>query len=236
MALALATAQEVPPTGTAALGLQRGIEPRRIDSLAPPCWSPRSWPTGLLMTSVGLALATWIKRQSRAIAAGVGLSVLVAAAWPFLILLLGDRGLIRDAPDMAALSPIFCTAMLAATLAIRDPELRGFLPWAMFWGVQVSLCAVAILWLAVRTFDRCFGRMPERPRTSSRLPLVWKWVVTIAITCATWAFATWGFDILQAVCRDHDEAMRIFNFITLVMVELLVLSLVAVRDTSGAAA
>src|SRR5262249_47809640 len=40
---------------------------------------------GALIASVGLALATWIARQSRAIAMGVGFAVLVGAGWPILI-------------------------------------------------------------------------------------------------------------------------------------------------------
>ena len=39
---------------------------------------------GALLTSIGLALAVWIKRPSRAIASSVGLFILIAAAWPIL--------------------------------------------------------------------------------------------------------------------------------------------------------
>ena len=37
--------------------------------------------------------------------------------------------------------------------------------------------AVGLLWLAVRTFDRCFGRIPERPR---RTPLLSDFVIVLA--------------------------------------------------------
>ena len=43
---------------------------------------------GALITSIGLALAVWIKRQSRAIAMSVGSFILVTAAWPIVV---GDR-------------------------------------------------------------------------------------------------------------------------------------------------
>jgi hypothetical protein len=40
---------------------------------------------GGALASLGLALATWIKRQSRAIATSVTVLVLVTIAWPFLL-------------------------------------------------------------------------------------------------------------------------------------------------------
>ena len=43
---------------------------------------------GALITSVGLALAVWVKRQSRAIALSVGWFILVTAAWPIVVLVL----------------------------------------------------------------------------------------------------------------------------------------------------
>ena len=41
---------------------------------------------GALLASIGLALAIWIKRQSRAIAISVGLTVLINGGWPMLVL------------------------------------------------------------------------------------------------------------------------------------------------------
>jgi len=233
MALALATAHEVPSPAPAGPG--PGVNQKltlgyRLFGAA--VLVATILAHGAATTSVGLALAIWIKRQSRAIAISVGLSVMVAVGWPFLVLLLGGRGPSRDALGLAALSPIFCTAYLGG-LALRLDELRDFLWWAAFWVVQVSLLALGILWLTVRTFDRSFGRMPDWPPPSSRLPLVWHWALTIAGACAAGAFALWGYDIVVAVCRDHDEAARIFSFIALVIFELLVLSLVTVRDASA---
>jgi len=174
---------------------------------------------GAATTSVGLALAIWIKRQSRAIAISVALFVLVAAGWPFLVSALGGRGPNRDALHLAALSPIFCAEYVAGVLAIRTDELTGFFWWVGFWVVQVTLLAAGVLWLSIRTFDRCFGRMPEWRRPSSRLRLVLRWAVTIASICAFCVFAIWGYGIVSAVM--------------LVILELLVFSLVALREASA---
>jgi len=234
MALALATAHEVPSPLRAGPGPapdQKLTLGYRLVGAA--VLVATILAHGAATTSVGLALAIWIKRQSRAIAVSVGLSILVAVGWPCLVLLLLGRGPNRDALGLAALSPILCTVNFASTLALRLDELRDFLWWAAFWVVQATLLALGILWLTVRTFDRCFGRMREWPPPSSRSPLVWHWAVTIAGACAAGAFAIWGYDIVLAVGRDHEEAAKIFNFISLVICELLVLSLVAVRDASA---
>ena len=47
---------------------------------------------GALITSVGLALAIWIKRQSRAIALSVGWFILVTAAWPIVVSIVMSGG------------------------------------------------------------------------------------------------------------------------------------------------
>ncbi len=60
---------------------------------------------GAAMTSIGLALATWIKRQVRAIVTSVCVFVLVAVAWPILV-----SNSFRPAQGMASLSPIFVAA------------------------------------------------------------------------------------------------------------------------------
>ncbi|MFI5459085.1 MAG: ABC transporter permease subunit [Isosphaerales bacterium] len=187
---------------------------------------------GAATTSVGLALAIWTKRQSRAIAISVSLFVLVAAGWPILVGVLSNGR--NDATGLAALSPIFCTGFFGLLLSIRLEEFRAFIWWASFWVVEVTLGAVGIMWLSIRTFDRCVGRMPERALSPPLLPdYVVRWAATIAIACAVVAFATWGYDIALSVFPNHDEAARMFGFSVGVILELLVMSLVAVGAASA---
>ena len=48
-------------------------------------WSRRLSFTVHSIASIGLALATWIKRQSRAIATSVAIAVMLIAGWPILV-------------------------------------------------------------------------------------------------------------------------------------------------------
>jgi len=184
---------------------------------------------GAAATSVGLALAIWIKRPSRAIAISVGLFVLVAVGWPFLVLVLAGAGPGQDAVGLAALSPIVCTGCSGGLLAVRPNQFRIFFWWATYWSVAVTVWAVGVLWLTIRTFDRSFGRMPERAQPSSHFP----WAVTIAVTCAIVPFAIWGYRIVLAVTSDREEAALVFSFISMLSLELLVFCLMAVRAASA---
>src|SRR5262249_15116590 len=113
---------------------------------------------GAATTSVGLALATWLRRPSRAIALSVGLFVLVSVAWPFLIIGIarGDGGPGAPASGLAALSPIWTAGTLADMLTIRSKNWSQFPRWVTCWDVVVALFAIGLLELTVRTFDACF--------------------------------------------------------------------------------
>jgi ABC-type transport system involved in multi-copper enzyme maturation permease subunit len=115
---------------------------------------------GALLTSLGLFLATWIRRSSRAMAMSVTAYVLVAIAWPILYFSVigGQAGRNSFAP---VLSPIYVAGSLADLLALNI-RFGGFLTSATVWDVLVFLAAMGLLELTVRTFDRCLGRMPER--------------------------------------------------------------------------
>jgi ABC-type transport system involved in multi-copper enzyme maturation permease subunit len=130
---------------------------------------------GALIASVGLALATWIARQSRAIALSVGFAVLVGAGWPILI------GVNRMGPageGLMYLSPVMAFMGLTEVVASRHRYgTAEALWWITFWDLEVLVLAMGLLWLAVRTFDRCFGRIPER---HGRAPVLSDVVVVLA--------------------------------------------------------
>jgi ABC-type transport system involved in multi-copper enzyme maturation permease subunit len=118
---------------------------------------------GAFLTSLGLALATWIHRLSRAIAISVTAYVLMAIAWPILVMSSGP--LSRNNP-LPSFSPIYVAGSLAEYLAMRA-SFDGFLWGATICDAIVLIAAGALLAATVRTFDRCLGRMPEHSSHAS---------------------------------------------------------------------
>jgi ABC-type transport system involved in multi-copper enzyme maturation permease subunit len=116
---------------------------------------------GALLASIGVAVATWIKRQSRAIAISVGLAVMINAGWPILI---GISRMGMPGEGIACLSPVVAAVTLTETLTMRFFHGRRYFWWIAFWEIECTVMALGLLWLTVRTFDGCFGRIPERPR------------------------------------------------------------------------
>ncbi len=129
---------------------------------------------GALIAGIGLAMATWIKRQSRAIATSVALAVMLIAGWPILI---GVSRMGMPGQGMMCLSPVVAANSLAETLLLRHIRFRTFLWWIAFWDIASIVMALGLLWLTVRTFDGCFGRMPER---APRAPVLSDVVVVLA--------------------------------------------------------
>ena len=122
---------------------------------------------GALIASIGLALAVWSKRQGRAIAGSIGAFVMITAAWPIFALVISDnRGLPEDKVSM--LSPVVTCAAFVPYLTSR---LYGYvnplLAPSTFWAGEVFTVALGILWLTFRTFDHCFDRMSDDPRSPS---------------------------------------------------------------------
>jgi ABC-type transport system involved in multi-copper enzyme maturation permease subunit len=119
---------------------------------------------GALFTSIGLALAVWIKRQSRAIAVSVALVILITAAWPFFVSIIANGAGIRS-QGLTAVSPVSTMVYSVSYLMLRRNMLNDhFLWWGAFWAVEVSALALALLWLTIRTFDRCLDRVSDRAR------------------------------------------------------------------------
>jgi ABC-type transport system involved in multi-copper enzyme maturation permease subunit len=121
---------------------------------------------GALIASIGLALATWVSRQSRAIAISVATAVMVSVGWPIFlsVIRVGIHG-----QGMTCLSPIMATGNLTEIMSTRLVSFRDTLWWALFWDIECLVVALGLLWLTVRTFDACFGRIPERPRRTTVL-------------------------------------------------------------------
>jgi ABC-type transport system involved in multi-copper enzyme maturation permease subunit len=180
---------------------------------------------GAALTSLGLALATWIKRQSRAIAASVSIFVIVAIGWPILTM----SGPARGAFGARALSPIFSVGGLGEELMMRSDRL-GSTMWSVgLWDVSAAALAIGVCWLTARTFDDAFGRVPERPRKSHWMADVAVVVAGVtAAACLVNGVASW----VQGVNpRQFPDGQSGTTVIVLELVGLVLVSLLAALST-----
>jgi ABC-type transport system involved in multi-copper enzyme maturation permease subunit len=113
------------------------------------------------ITSLGLAMATWVGRLGRAVASCVTIYAVFSIGWPFLI-----ASLFR--PDNVGHSLIIGSPAVGAGFAAMmiwprgQPALRdAFLIAAPTWMLIYVGVAWALFGATLRTFDRCLGRMPE---------------------------------------------------------------------------
>jgi ABC-type Na+ efflux pump permease subunit len=116
---------------------------------------------GAALTSLGLALATWIPRVGRAIASVVAFDVIMTIGFTMLIALFvrEDHGIAiaMGSPFMAGAA---MTAYVSQPGAPEDLWLFLF-SWGVFWIVFYACLAGVFLIATMATFERCVGRMPE---------------------------------------------------------------------------
>ncbi len=117
---------------------------------------------GAAVTSLGIALATWVPRLDRAVTLSAAASVFVTVAWvPLMTLIfLGHRDL---SMGMAAASPLFGLGVLTAAIADASPTdwpLR--VGWALSWVLFFGMAALGLLLATLATFDRSLGRISPR--------------------------------------------------------------------------
>jgi ABC-type transport system involved in multi-copper enzyme maturation permease subunit len=147
---------------------------------------------GALITSVGLALAVWVKRQSRAIALSVGWFILVTAVCPIVISMMMSGG---PSPRETgfALSPVGTCGFLVTLLTQRTYAFSNGVLWrGTLWAAEVFIAAMGLLWLTVWTFDACFDRIPDRPRSiSARTLEILILTAMIDLGCLVPAFDCW---------------------------------------------
>jgi ABC-type transport system involved in multi-copper enzyme maturation permease subunit len=141
---------------------------------------------GAVVTSFGLALATWMSRVGRAIAVSVACYAVIAFAWIVLIEvgvvsdLLSWLGVFgqyhQDASNFYelmeySLSPL--GAQISPSQSVDWAEAIG--RYAFYIGHVIVLLftigvALLFLGLTLATFNRSMGRMPERARRAPRQP------------------------------------------------------------------
>jgi hypothetical protein len=139
---------------------------------------------GAVVTSLGLALATWSPRVGRAVAVSVVSFVVFAFGWPVLLdigivtELLSWLGLLQGNNSDDFVEIVLMTACpLGAqfgtfvTATMLPEESRGsFYIAEITLFLATLLVAFSLLGLTLATFDRSMGRVSERARQPRRKP------------------------------------------------------------------
>ena len=183
----------------------------------------------MLITSVGLALAVWVKRQSRAIAMSVGWFILVTAVWPIVISMMMSGGPGRG-NALIELSPVAIEGKLVTLLTQRTYALVSGALWTgTFWAVEVTVMAMGLLWLTIRTFDGCFDRIPDEPRriTGGALEILIL-AALIGLGCLAGAVGCWIEGVDPGL--DHPAFSGILAFSLLIATGLLFIGASAARS------
>jgi ABC-type transport system involved in multi-copper enzyme maturation permease subunit len=118
---------------------------------------------GAAVTSLGLALATWVRRIDHAVALGVAVLGGVTVGWLITVASLASGGAIPEIaiPEIAAGSPII--GMMFPTIGMEVLPTREWrllvVGWCVWIGVYLG-AAFVLAWATYKTFDRCLSRMP----------------------------------------------------------------------------
>jgi ABC-type transport system involved in multi-copper enzyme maturation permease subunit len=120
---------------------------------------------GAAVTSLGLALATWVKRFGVAVGLSVSIYVLVTGGAVMAVLAGG-----LDDHKFGFASPWFGAGELTYEIGARFGRL-DHLGWKVAWGVLYAIVAVILAVATRRTFDRCMGRVTDRPFYKPRRPI-----------------------------------------------------------------
>jgi ABC-type Na+ efflux pump permease subunit len=119
---------------------------------------------GAALTSLGLALATWVPRLGRAVGLCVTAHVGVTVGWVMFIILLTPHTAGLIGPGLASFSPFLGVMLPTLEMQMGKPsEWPEAVGWVTFW-IAVDLALAAILLTAVlMTFNRSIGRVDEAP-------------------------------------------------------------------------
>ncbi len=113
---------------------------------------------GAAVTSLGLALATWVKRFGMAIGLSVAAYVLVTGGSILVLLAVGPASV--DDRGLGFISPWYGAGELTYEIGEHfggaDP-----VRWKIAWGCVYGVAALVLLIATRLTFDRCMGRMSD---------------------------------------------------------------------------
>ncbi|MDB5353170.1 MAG: ABC-type transport system involved in multi-copper enzyme maturation, permease component [Planctomycetota bacterium] len=139
---------------------------------------------GAALTSFGLAMATWISRLDRAVAATVSLYVFMTVGWLFLTAILFQNDDIHG-PGLCTASPFMGAAYTSQQIIeYYSPSERRWATqcaWAFFWILAYFTVASLLLKFTLATFNRKLGRIPEEGAVQARTPPVAKPKLELAL-------------------------------------------------------
>jgi ABC-type transport system involved in multi-copper enzyme maturation permease subunit len=131
---------------------------------------------GAALTSLGLALATWVRQPGRATALSVTAYTLVTIGVVVLAMLLSPHEH-STSLGFAMGSPFFGVGFFSAAIGGTGgpaAEFPTFAGWAVLWTVFYAGVAAGLYFGVLQSFDRCLGRVDSlirpRPRPITRKP------------------------------------------------------------------
>jgi ABC-type transport system involved in multi-copper enzyme maturation permease subunit len=143
------------PTGVAAVvGFGKG------DWLVPALTFLLILAWGAWLTSLGLAMATWVSRPARAVIWSVCVYALVAVGWPILI---GVTATHDEVGALASASPPF-----GSLFVILDDHYSTQAPWLVSWAVVFAFAAFVLFRAARSALPRRLDLPRERARGPGR--------------------------------------------------------------------
>ncbi len=135
------------------------------------------------ITSLGLAVATWVPRLGRVITVSVMAYVLVAVGWPLALQALPTLPGLPDDPfrlatelgrplprepvlrhlrdDRVGVPVVVWRPIPTPTWGSGPPLAHDDPTWPLIWIGVYSAIALILAFATLRTFDRCLGRVPE---------------------------------------------------------------------------
>jgi hypothetical protein len=119
---------------------------------------------GAAVVSLGLAAATWQRRLGRAVTLNVSIYLAVTVFYPAVIIAWSRPG----PPDLGIVSasPFFAVYLTTCLLGWPHgiPFGENVVLWGIFMGALMLALAFGLRWTTLASFDRCLGRVSEKPR------------------------------------------------------------------------
>jgi hypothetical protein len=117
---------------------------------------------GAAVTSLGLALATWMVRLDHTVALNVAVLGGVTVGWLFAVVLTiqgpGGFGVATGSPIIGIMFPTIAMEVFSGR------EWKMVIVWWGLWIAVYAVIAASLGWATLMTFDRCLSRIPDSPR------------------------------------------------------------------------
>jgi hypothetical protein len=131
---------------------------------------------GAAITSLGLAMATWVSRIGRAVTLCIAINVVGMVGWPFVIALCVGTpamryvGMMIGDPPAGMLLGTFAVLLTNVPRAPGGPDFDAFWLPMIAWIIVISGLAALLFAATAATFDCCLGRASDGTRPPSSRP------------------------------------------------------------------